>query len=139
MKRLPGSGRSTFEELLNPTKPQSGTETEQEDEGGSMPITLQVIEVAIQLHIGKAPGVDKIHPEMRKSLEVEVVSSVTRLFQDWQEVWSGAKGVAGWWSHFSKRGTRGYVPITEASHYSASWGNFTPNCLKGGSGQQTPD
>ena len=38
-----------------------------------------------------------------------------------------------WWSLSLRRGTRGCVPITEVSHYSACLGKSTPTCWKGGS------
>ena len=78
-----GRWKEHFEELLNPTTsdPPSLTGAEPEDDGGSSSISRkEVTEVVKQLHSGKAPGVDEIRPEMLKSLGVEGLSWLIRLF-----------------------------------------------------------
>jgi len=48
--------------------------------------------------------VDEIHPEMLEALEIVGLSWLTRLF-------SRVPVRPGWWSPFSKKGTRGFAPI----------------------------
>ena len=79
-EKVIGQWKEHFEELLNLTNPTSIIETELEENGGSSFISLgEVTEVVKQLHSGKAPGVDEIHPEMLKALGVEGQSWLTRL------------------------------------------------------------
>ena len=79
-EKVIGRRKEHFEELLNLTNPPSMLEAELEDEGGSSLISLgEVTEVVKQLHNGKAPGVDEIHPEMLKALGVEGLSWFTHL------------------------------------------------------------
>ena len=120
-----------FEELLNPTDPSSMVEAELEDDGGSSLISLgEVTEVVKQLHSGKAPGVDEIHPEMLKALGVEGLSWLTRLINiAWKSGAVPKEWQTGWWFPCLKKGTRGCVPIIEASHYSASPGKYTLRSL----------
>ncbi|XP_051275980.1 uncharacterized protein LOC127374553 [Dicentrarchus labrax] len=79
-----GQWKEHFGELLNPTRPTnppSVIEAGLECDGGSTSISLQeVTEVIKQLHSGKAPGIDEIHPSMLKALGVEGLSWLTHLF-----------------------------------------------------------
>ena len=54
-------------------------EAELEDDGGSSLISLGEVTEVVKLHIGKAPGVDEICPEMLKALSVEGLSWLTCL------------------------------------------------------------
>ncbi|KAK3574271.1 hypothetical protein QTP86_004382 [Hemibagrus guttatus] len=69
-----------FEDLINPTDTPSVEEPEAEDsEVDSFITQAEVTEVVQQLLGGKAPGVDEIHPEYLKSLDVVGLSWLTRL------------------------------------------------------------
>lgn len=62
-------------------------------------------------------------------VDMEVLQGTDR-FGGWQpQPWPG------WWFPCWKRGARGYMPNTRASHYSASLGKFHLRCWKGGSSQ----
>ena len=77
-EKVIGRWKEHFEELLNLTNPPSMAEAELEDDGGSSLISLgEVTKVVKQLHSGKAPGVDEIHPEILKALGVEGLSWLT--------------------------------------------------------------
>ena len=108
-------------------------ETELEDDGVLLPISLGEATVVVnQHHSGKAPGIDEIPPEMLKALGVEGLSWLTRLFNiAWgsglvPKEWQTGVVVPLWW-------TRRCVPITEISHYSSCLGKSTPRCWIGGS------
>ncbi len=69
-----------FEDLLNPTDTLSVEEAEMEDSGVDSSITqAEVTEVVCKLHSGRASGVDEIHPEYLKSLDLVGLSWLTRL------------------------------------------------------------
>ncbi|KAK3565356.1 hypothetical protein QTP86_007126 [Hemibagrus guttatus] len=75
-----GWWKEYFEDLLNPTDTPSIEEPEAEDsEVDSFITQAEVTEVVQQLLGGKAPGVDEIHPEYLKSLDVVGLSWLTRL------------------------------------------------------------
>ncbi|KAK3558031.1 hypothetical protein QTP86_006407 [Hemibagrus guttatus] len=75
-----GRWKEYFEDLLNPTDTPSVEEPEAEDsEVDSFIIQAEVTEVVQQLLGGKAPGVDEIHPEYLKSLDVVGLSWLTHL------------------------------------------------------------
>ncbi|KAK3525741.1 hypothetical protein QTP70_007388 [Hemibagrus guttatus] len=75
-----GRWKEYFEDLLNPTDTPSVEEPEAEDsEVDSFITQAEVTEVVQQLLGGKAPGVDEIHPEYLKSLDVVGLSWLTRL------------------------------------------------------------
>ncbi|KAK3549592.1 hypothetical protein QTP86_005249 [Hemibagrus guttatus] len=75
-----GRWKEYFEDLLNPTDTPSVEEPEAEDSEVDSSITqAEVTEVVQQLLGGKAPGVDEIHPEYLKSLDVVGLSWLTRL------------------------------------------------------------
>ncbi|KAK3565172.1 hypothetical protein QTP86_000478 [Hemibagrus guttatus] len=75
-----GRWKEYFEDLLNPTDMPSVEEPEAEDsEVDSFITQAEVTEVAQQLLGGKTPGVDEIHPEYLKSLDVVGLSWLTRL------------------------------------------------------------
>lgn len=72
-----------------------------------------------KLHSGKASGLDKIHPEMRKTFDIIVVSWLTHLFNVAKR--SGTV-ILNW-----ENGTC-CAPIIRVSHCAAP-----PRCCKGGS------
>ncbi|KAK3541878.1 hypothetical protein QTP86_008137 [Hemibagrus guttatus] len=75
-----GRWKEYFEDLLNPTDMPSVEEPEAEDSDVDSFITqAEVTEVVQQLLGGKAPGVDEIHPEYLKSLDVVGLSWLTHL------------------------------------------------------------
>ncbi|KAK3557981.1 hypothetical protein QTP86_005631 [Hemibagrus guttatus] len=75
-----GRWKEYFEDLLNPTDTPSVEEPEARDsEVDSFITQAEVTEVVQQLLGGKAPGVDEIHPEYLKSLDVVGLSWLTRL------------------------------------------------------------
>ncbi|KAK3513103.1 hypothetical protein QTP70_001397 [Hemibagrus guttatus] len=75
-----GRWKEYFEDLLNPTDTPSVEEPEAGDsEVDSFITQAEVTEVVQQLLGGKAPGVDEIHPEYLKSLDVVGLSWLTRL------------------------------------------------------------
>ncbi|KAK3566558.1 hypothetical protein QTP86_000624 [Hemibagrus guttatus] len=75
-----GRWKEYFEDLLNPTDKPSVEEPEAEDsEVDSFITQAEVTEVVQQLLGDKAPGVDEIHPEYLKSLDVVGLSWLTRL------------------------------------------------------------
>ncbi|KAK3561731.1 hypothetical protein QTP86_012984 [Hemibagrus guttatus] len=75
-----GRWKEYFEDLLNPTDTPSVEDPEAEDSDADSFITqAEVTEVVQQLLGGKAPGVDEIHPEYLKSLDVVGLSWLTRL------------------------------------------------------------
>ncbi|KAK3516010.1 hypothetical protein QTP70_000994 [Hemibagrus guttatus] len=75
-----GRWKEYFEDLLNPTDMPSIEEPEAEDsEVDSFITQAEVTEVVQQLLGGKAPGVDEIHPEYLKSLDVVGLCWLTRL------------------------------------------------------------
>ncbi|KAK3540202.1 hypothetical protein QTP70_028393 [Hemibagrus guttatus] len=75
-----GRWKEYFEDLLNSTDTPSVEEPEAEDsEVDSFITQAEVTEVVQQLLSGKAPGVDEIHPEYLKSLDVVGLSWLTRL------------------------------------------------------------
>ncbi|KAK3529838.1 hypothetical protein QTP86_007201 [Hemibagrus guttatus] len=75
-----GRWKEYFEDLLNPTDTPSVEEPEAEDsEVDSFITQAEVTEVVQQLLGGKAPGVDEIHPEYLKSLDVVGLSWLTHL------------------------------------------------------------
>ncbi|KAK3532983.1 hypothetical protein QTP70_006201 [Hemibagrus guttatus] len=75
-----GRWKEYFEDLLNPTDTPSVEEPEAEDsEVDSFITEAEVTEVVQQLLSGKALGVDDIHPEYLKSLDVVGLSWLTRL------------------------------------------------------------
>ncbi|KAK3548817.1 hypothetical protein QTP70_020700, partial [Hemibagrus guttatus] len=75
-----GRWKEYFDDLLNPTDTPSVEEPEAEDSAVDSFITqAEVTEVVQQLLGGKAPGVDEIHPEYLKSLDVVGLSWLTRL------------------------------------------------------------
>jgi len=70
-----------LDDLLNPASMSSIEEAEFEDFGKDLSITLaEVSEVVKKLLGGKALGVDEIHPEMLKALDMEGLSWLTCLF-----------------------------------------------------------
>ncbi|KAK3549709.1 hypothetical protein QTP86_007157 [Hemibagrus guttatus] len=74
-----GQWKEYFEDLLNPIDTPSVEEPEAEDsEVDSFITQAEVTEVVQQLLGGKAPGVDEIHPEYLKSLDVVGLSWLTR-------------------------------------------------------------
>ena len=77
----------------------------------------EVAEVFKKLLGGKAPGVDKVHPEFLRALDVVGLSRLTSLGHRGQSLWTGR---SRWWSPSLKRGTEGCVPTTGGSHSSAS-------------------
>ena len=69
-----------FEDLLNPTHTPSGKEAGPGDSGMGSPISgAEVAEVVRKLLGGRAPGVDEVHPEFLKALDVVGLSWLTRL------------------------------------------------------------
>ncbi|KAK3515281.1 hypothetical protein QTP70_013483 [Hemibagrus guttatus] len=75
-----GRWKEYFKDLLNPSDTPSVEEPEAEDsEVDSFITQAEVTEVVQQLLDGKAPGVDEIHPEYLKSLDVVGLSWLTRL------------------------------------------------------------
>ncbi|KAK3558852.1 hypothetical protein QTP86_030442 [Hemibagrus guttatus] len=75
-----GRWKEYFKDLLNPTDTPSVAEPEAEDsEVDSFITQAEVTEVVQQLLGGKAPGVDEIHPEYLKSLDVVGLSWLTHL------------------------------------------------------------
>ncbi|KAK3512320.1 hypothetical protein QTP70_004618 [Hemibagrus guttatus] len=79
-----GRWKEYFEDLLNPTDTPSIEEPEAEDSEVDSFITQdEVTEVVQQLLGGNAPGVDEIHPEYLKSLDVVGLSWLTRLCNLW--------------------------------------------------------
>ncbi|KAK3529990.1 hypothetical protein QTP86_009367 [Hemibagrus guttatus] len=75
-----GWWKEYFKNLLNPTDTPSVEEPEAEDSEVDLFITqAEVTGVVQQLLSGKAPGVDEIHPEYLKSLDVVGLSWLTRL------------------------------------------------------------
>ncbi|KAK3534690.1 hypothetical protein QTP86_020345 [Hemibagrus guttatus] len=75
-----GWWKEYFKDLLNPTDMPSVEESEAEDSEVESFITeAEVTEIVQQLLGGKAPGVDEIHPEYLKSLDVVGLSWLTRL------------------------------------------------------------
>ena len=104
------------------------------DSGVGSPISeAEVAEVVKKLLGGRTPGVDEVHPEFLKALDVVGPSWVTRLCSiawtfgavplDWQR----------WWSLFLRRGTGGCVPTIGGSHSSAFLVRSIWGCWKGGS------
>ncbi len=66
-----GRWKGHFEELLYLTNPPSTFKTELKDDGGSTSISLEeVAEVVKHLCSGRAPGINEIHLEMLKALDV---------------------------------------------------------------------
>ncbi|KAK3572660.1 hypothetical protein QTP86_001628 [Hemibagrus guttatus] len=75
-----GRWKEYFENLLNPTDTPAMEEPEAEDsEVDSFITQAEVTEVVQQLLSSKAPGVDEIHPEYLKSLDVVGLSWLIRL------------------------------------------------------------
>ncbi|XP_054590120.1 uncharacterized protein [Nothobranchius furzeri] len=75
-----GRWKEYFEELLNPTYAHSEEEPEPGDMGMDCPILgAEVVEVVKQLHSGRAPGVDEIHPGYLKAMDVVGLSWLTCL------------------------------------------------------------
>ncbi|KAI3362903.1 hypothetical protein L3Q82_011500, partial [Scortum barcoo] len=75
-----GRWKKYFEDLLNPTDLPSSEEAEAGDSEVDLSITrAEVTEVVRKLLGGKAPGVDEIHPEYLKSLDVVGLSWLTHL------------------------------------------------------------
>ncbi|KAK3545682.1 hypothetical protein QTP70_010761 [Hemibagrus guttatus] len=75
-----GRWKEYLEDLLNPTDTPSVEEPEAEaSEVDSFITQAEVTEVVQQLLGGKAPGVDEIHPEYLKPLDVVGLSWLTRL------------------------------------------------------------
>ncbi|KAK0134955.1 Transposon TX1 uncharacterized protein [Merluccius polli] len=69
-----------FEDLLNPTDMPSCKETGPGNSGVGSPISgAEVAEVVRKLLGGRAPGVDEVHPEFLKALDVVGLSWLTRL------------------------------------------------------------
>ena len=69
-----------FENRLNPTDTPSGKEAGPGDSGVGSPISgAEVAEVVRKLLGGRAPGVDEVHPEFLKALDVVGLSWLTRL------------------------------------------------------------
>ncbi|TWW54384.1 hypothetical protein D4764_0180610 [Takifugu flavidus] len=85
-----------FEDLLNPTNTPSSEEVGPGDLGiGSHISGAEVAEVVKKPLGGKAPGVDEIHPEFLKALDVVVLSWLTRLCNI---AWTSGAGIGrpGW-------------------------------------------
>ncbi len=128
-----GRWKEYFEDLLNPAVTSSIEEAEAGGSEVASSITrAEVTKVVKKLLGGKAPGVDEIHPEYLKSLDVVRLSWLTRLcniaWRSGQYLWDGR---SGWWSLSSRRGTGGCAPTTGGSHFSASPGRSMPGYWKG--------
>uniref|UniRef100_A0A669BVU6 Endonuclease/exonuclease/phosphatase domain-containing protein n=1 Tax=Oreochromis niloticus TaxID=8128 RepID=A0A669BVU6_ORENI len=79
-EKIVGRWKEYFEDLLNPTDTSSEEEAESGDEGDDPPISGgEVTEAVKQLLDDRAPGVDEVHPEFLKALDVVGLSWLTRL------------------------------------------------------------
>jgi len=74
-----GGWKQHFEELLNPTSRSFVEEVESEESEEASSISLAEVAEVVKLFSGKAPGVDKICPELLKALDIVGLSWLTRL------------------------------------------------------------
>ncbi len=103
-----------------------------EDSGEALPVSLaEVSEVVKKLLSSKALGVDEIHPEILKGLDIVGLSCLTRLFS---VVWS-ACGVAdrGGGSHLQKVGPEGVCQLSGYHTAQPPW-----ESLHQGAGKEAP-
>ena len=82
-----------FEDLLNSTDTPSEEAESESSETGSPISGADVAEVVKKLLGGKAPGVDEVHSEFLRALDVVGLSWLTRLCSI---AWDSASGLADW-------------------------------------------